>query len=82
MTIKDLIKNKNYDCIDIRATPPKGWKVENMLIGYCKSEDGELISLDDDTYDEYEDIISSEEWKNEKVGVMQGLTVVIQGKWI
>lgn len=80
MTIKEIIKNENYDYIDIRITLPKGWKEESIFAGCCKSENGKLIPLDGDTYDVNQEVISSERWKNEKRGVENGLTVVLKGK--
>lgn len=81
MTIKDIIRNKNYDYIDIRVTSPENWEEKSIFVGCCKSENRKLIPLDGDTYDESEIVISSEEWKNEERGIKKGLTILINGEW-
>lgn len=81
MTIEEIIKNENYDYIDIRITPPKGWKEDNIFAGCCKSENGKIIPLDGDIYDVHQEVVSSERWKNEKCGIENGLTVVLTGEW-
>jgi len=80
MIIKDLIKNKDYDYISVRATPPEGWPEPDMFIGCCKSKDGKLISLDGDTYSDKEVVVSYEEWSDEDVE--NGLTIVVETEWL
>ena len=80
MTVKELIKNKDYDYISWRTTPPKYWDEEDIFIGACKSKNGELIPLDQDYYSEDEVIVRYEEWSNDKI--KNGLTVVVEGEWI
>ena len=80
ITIGDLIKNKDYDFISYRVTPPKGVWEEDIFFGVCKSQNGELISLDGDTYDESEEVVRWEEWSTDKVS--RGLTVVCEGDWL
>lgn len=82
MTIKDIIINENYDCIDIRVTSPEGWKEDSILVGRCRSENGELIPLDGDIYSDSEAVLSSSVWKNEALGIKNGLTVLLQGEWL
>lgn len=49
MTIKDLIDNNDYDIIEWRVTLPESVG-GTTLFGYCKGVNGELISLDGDSY--------------------------------
>ena len=80
MTVKELIKNKDYDYISWRITPPKYWDEEDIFIGACKSKKGELIPLDHDSYSENEVVVRYEEWSNDNI--KNGLTVVVEGEWI
>lgn len=82
MTIKELIKDKNYDCIEMRITLPEKIGGGDTLMGYCESKNGELLDLDGDTYDENWDVLSSKEWENETMEVYHGLTILIEGEWI
>jgi len=82
MKIKDLISQKDYDYISIRLTSPPDLATENpngIFFGACKSENGKLIELDYDTYDENTEILSYEEWSSQDVP--NGLTVLIQTEW-
>lgn len=83
MTVKDLIKNKDYDYISWRITVPDDFcGPDDMFIGCAKSENGKLISLDGDTiYDESDEVIRYEEWSNPEKDIINGLTVVIEGIW-
>lgn len=96
MTIKDLIQNKDYDHIEIYLTLPKVthnkavwdkmtedevWK-NSIFMGIAKSEHGELISLDGDTYSDEDEVLYHEEFINEVEGVLQGLSIVIPTDWI
>lgn len=80
ITIGDLIKNKDYDFISYRVTPPKGVWEEDIFFGVCKSQNGQLIPLDGDTYCESEEVIRWEEWSTDEV--RNGLTVVCKGDWL
>ena len=80
LTIGDLIKNKDYDFISYRVTPPEGRLEEDIFFGVCKSQNGQLISLDGDTYCESEEVLRWEEWSTDKVA--RGLTVVCEGEWM
>ena len=80
MKIKDLIKNKDYDLIEWRVTAPPECDEKDMLFGYCKSENGKLISLDGDSYCENDEIISYEEWSSDEYA--NALTVLEEVDWI
>ena len=79
MKISDLIKNKDYDYIEWRVTSSDG---QEIFFGKAASKDGDLISLDGDSYDEDTEIIRYEEWSNPKKEIQNGLTVVFEGEWI
>ena len=53
-TIVDLIKGKNYDYVSYRLN----FKGEYEFSGCFKVEKGEIIPLDGDTYDKYEESYS------------------------
>lgn len=84
MTVRDLIKNKDYDYISWRIMLPERFKDESeyeegVFIGQCRSENGKLISLDGDTiYDEDDVVLKYEEWSNPSKGIYNGLTVVVE----
>lgn len=83
MTIGDLIKNKDYDYIELRMIIPElKPEYEDIFFGVCRSENGELISLDRDTYSENEEVIRWEEWSNPEKDIKNGLTVVVEGEWL
>lgn len=74
LTIKDLIKDKDYDFIELRLAITEA---DDIFFGMAKSEDGELIALDGDTYSEDTKVLEHEEWGNPKENIKNGLTVVI-----
>ena len=76
MTIKDLIKNKDYDYISWRRISPEDIDGDDIFFGATKSENGKLISLDGDYYSENTEIISYEEWDSLEDNIKNGLTVV------
>ena len=80
VTVGDLIKNEDFDHISWRVTAPKDWPEEDMFFGCCKSENGELISLDGDTYGEEEIVKKFCRWSYGDI--KNGLTVVIEGEWL
>lgn len=80
MTVKDLIKNKDYDYISWRMNAPEDWIEEDILVGACKSKNGKLISIDGDSYSENEVIVRYEEWSDDDF--KNGLTVVVEAEWI
>lgn len=65
MTIRELIKNKDYDFIELRIIEPE--LHNSVFVGTAKSENGELISLDGDTYRKDVEILAYEEWSGKKV---------------
>ncbi len=82
MTVKDLIKNKDYDYISWRVTVPKKFGGGDTFFGACYSKDGELFHLDHDTYDEETEVLSYNEWSHPENGIDNGLTVLVEGEWI
>ena len=82
MTVKDLIENKDYDYISWRVTLPKDLVAGDTFMGASKSVNGELITLDGDTYCEETEVLNYEEWSNPEKGIASGLTIVVEGHWI
>ena len=80
MTVKDLIKKKDYDYISWRLEPPEDWIEEDIFAGACKSKDGKLISIDGDSYSENEVVVRYEEWTDNDF--KNGLTVVVKAEWV
>lgn len=80
MTVKDLIKDKDYDYISWRVTAPPQWGEPDMFFGCCKSVNGELIPLDGDSYYEDEVVIRYEEWSDDEI--KNGMTVVVETEWM
>jgi hypothetical protein len=83
LTVKDLIKDKDYDYISwrIKLDERDRKKVgeDDIFFGCCRSEGGKLISLDGDTYSEREHVLSYEEWtKSDENGITNGLTVIVE----
>lgn len=78
-TIKDLIKEKDYDYVSYRITLPGD---RDIFAGCFKSKGGKIIPLDGDIYSEDEEILRYEEWKLPEKGIKTGLTVIVKGKWI
>lgn len=83
LTLGDLIKKKDYDCISVRITSPPSIaeRKPDMFLGFCHSKNGELISDDGDCYSKEEVVLSYEEWSNPAKKIENGLTVVIPGGW-
>ena len=86
MRVKDLIKNKDYDCISWRIKVDEADRdkigEDDIFFGICYSRRGSLIPLDGDTYSEEEVVVSYEEWSNPEKGISNGLTVVVEGEWL
>ena len=80
MTVGDLIAKKDYDLIEWRVTDVYGTFDGDMLFGFCKSKDGELISIDGDSYYKDEEVLSYEEWSTNDVP--NGLTVVTEVEFV
>ena len=79
MTIGNLIKNKDYDCINYRITIPSG---RDIFAGRFTSKNGEIISLDGDIYNKEEKVLRYEEWSKPEDDIDNGLTIIVEGKWI
>lgn len=78
MTIGDLIKNKDYDCVSYRLTLLNG---DDTFAGCFASKDGEIISLDGDTiYDKNDEVLRCEEWSKPEENIKNGLTIVVKGE--
>lgn len=77
MTVRDLIKDKNYVYISWRVTLPEKAGGGDTFFGLCKSMNGELISLDGDTYDEDSEVVWYKEWTADDF--KPGLTVAVEG---
>lgn len=84
LTVKDLIKDKDYDYISWRIKLDERDKEkvgdDDIFFGCCRSVGGKLISLDGDSYSEHEHVLSYEEWsKSDENGITNGLTVIVEG---
>lgn len=77
MTVKDLIDTKDYPLIQFRLTCP--WDKKGEFFGVCKSENGKLISLDGDIYDEDDDVVHYEEFEYDG---QTCLDITIHGEWV
>ena len=79
MTVKDLIKNKDYDYISWRINLDEPTRKiigdDDIFFGCCRSEGGKLISLDGDIYSEDEIVLKYEEWSEPDIA--NGLTVIV-----
>lgn len=80
MTVRDLIKGKDYDYIEWRVTLSEKMGGGDTFFGSCESKNGELIPHDQDYYSKDEEVIYYEEWSNEEI--KDGLTIVVKGEWI
>ena len=65
MTIGELIKDKDYDFIELRIYDSKLHR--SVFIGSAKSINGDLLSLDGDTYCKESEVLEYEEWSGKKV---------------
>lgn len=81
LTIKDLISKKDYDYISLRLTLPENAKDNDIFFGVAKSENGNLITLDGDSYEEDSEVVNYEEWTNEEKGIYNGITIVVKCDW-
>lgn len=74
MQVSDIIRNKDYDYIEWRIIMSKD--NSETFVGSSKSKNGQLISLDGDTY--YEDTVIEryEEWTNFDKNIHNGLTII------
>lgn len=65
MTIGELIKDKDYDFIELRVFDPELHM--SVFIGSAKSINGYLLSLDGDTYCKESEVLEYDEWSGKKV---------------
>ena len=79
-TIGELIKEKDYDYVSYRIQFLN--ETDTLFCGCFKSDNDELIPLDDDCYYKNEEVISYEEWSKPEEGINNGLTIVVEGEWI
>ncbi len=79
MCLNDLIREKDYDCIELRMVCRER-KSGSIFYGRVRSENGKLVSPDGDNFDEelFMKPVSLEEWVNKKKNIKNGLTVVFQ----
>ena len=78
MKLAELIKDKDYDNISFYARVPQLPPDDPLFIGVCKSINGELISLDGDSYSDQVEVLDYEEWNNPERNVRHGLSVVVR----
>lgn len=76
MKLKDLIKDKDYDYIEIRnEIPEEIAEVEKTyFVGACKSLKGKIISLDGDNYSVEMEVTEYKEWITNNIKA--GLTII------
>lgn len=85
-TIKTLIQGKTYDYVSYRGydekrdIPAGGWPGEFM--GCFEVQNGKIMALDGDTYDDAEPVIYSEEWEKPEHGIISGLTLVVACEFV
>lgn len=79
MTNKDLILKKDYDYVSYRLTHPNFSK--GIFAGAFKSENGKIISLDGDVYNENEEVLYYKEFSNKDADVVKGLEILCKGTW-
>ena len=96
MTLKELIKNNDFDYISIRLTPPPRFYPDldlnaisppellpiSEFMGCAYSKNGNLYPLDGDVYDVDEEVLYYERWSSKEENVQNGVSVVLQGYWI
>lgn len=82
MIVRDLINKKDYDYIEWYMTLPEDFGKSNIFFGISKSINGELISLDGDSYSEDETVVSYNEWSDDELGIKNGLAIIVETEWI
>lgn len=82
ITVKDLIKKKDYDYIEWRVILPEKAGGGNTFFGCTKSENGNLIPLDGDIYSENTEVVRYEEWSDEIRNIKNGLTIFYEAECI
>ena len=80
VTVRDIVQDDDYDGIEWRITTPEGWDEPDMLFGACKFINGELITLDGDTYSLDETVVRYQKWSGGDI--QNGLIVVTEAEWM
>lgn len=75
MIIEDLIKKKDYDYVSYHL---KLSDDQDIFAGCFAAKNGQIISLDDDIYGTYEEVLSYKEWSKPEEGIINGLTIVVK----
>ena len=75
MKVKDILPKHEVN-IMVRTNPPKNFICEDLLVGYCKWDGKNLISLDGDSYS-IEDEITKYEYEDDG-----SLTYWIGSEWM
>lgn len=78
MKLAELIKDKDYDSISVYARVPQLPPDDPLFVGKCKSVNGELISLDGDSYSDQIEVLEYEEWNNPKRNIKHGLSIIVK----
>ena len=76
-TLGDFIQDKDFDCIEIREFHVISNYMSFIFIGKAASKNGELISLDGDSYSKDIQIFDYWYWENPEKGIKSGLTIRI-----
>ena len=80
ITVRDIVQDEDYDCIEWRVTTPEDWDEPDMFVGGCRFINGELTPLDGDTYSLDEVVVRYQRWRGGDVE--NGLMVVVESEWI
>ena len=75
MTIKDLIKGKDYEYIARVNVLPNG---QRDVVGFFKIVNGKIFSSEGQTYPENEEIFKYEEWSLPEDGIRTSLTIFVR----
>ena len=79
-TLKEILNERKLENIDIMYRTNSPVKTEeDMLVGYCRYENGNLTSLDSDSYCLDDEIIRHEMSKDDNGS--EYLTVWIESEW-
>lgn len=64
MTLREIIKDKEYDIIEVRNIGEIDGKPIDTLFGYCRYHKGQLIPMDGDSYSLDMEVEKYEEWED------------------
>lgn len=89
-TLKELFEGKSYDYVSYRGYDAKRNKppvqydgtIDGEFCGCFRVENGEIKSLDNDTYYDDETVIASEEWSLPEEGIKRGISVIVEMEFI